>query len=70
MFAKYDTSKSGFLGRKEVAMIIKDVYATIGRTSEVTAVEINQFMSLLDKDGDGRISKKELTSYFQFMVNH
>ena len=58
IFNKYDVNKRGFLGKNEVSQLIKDVYAGVGRSTPVTDLEISQFMTFMDRDGDGKINKK------------
>lgn len=60
IFNKYDTDKSGTLEGNEIFLLINDAFKSLGRNREVSQAEVNQFVSAIDKNGDGKIAKSEL----------
>lgn len=60
IFDKYDTDRSGTLEANEVFNLINDAFKSLGRNKEVTNAEVNQFITAIDKNSDGKIAKSEL----------
>lgn len=60
IFNKYDSDHSGTLEGNEIFSLINDAFKSLGRNREVSQAEVNQFVSAIDKNGDGKIAKSEL----------
>lgn len=60
IFNKYDTDRSGTLEGNEVYNLISDAFKSLGRNKEVSEQEVQQFITAIDKNGDGKIAKPEL----------
>ena len=69
IFNKYDTDKSGTLEDKEVFNLISDAFKSLGRNREVTQQEVNQFITAIDKNSDGKIAKPELFEILKSLIN-
>ena len=57
IFNKYDTDKSGTLEDNEIFNLINDAFKSLGRNKEVSQQEVQQFITAIDKNGDGKIAK-------------
>lgn len=60
LFKKYDTDKSGFLESPEVTILINDAVKNTCPKNKATEHQINQFISAVDTNGDGKIPKSGL----------
>ena len=69
IFNKYDTDKSGTLEQNEIFQLINDAFKSLGRNREVSVQEVNQFISAIDKNGDGKIAKPELFEILKKLIN-
>ena len=69
IFNKYDTDKSGTLEDNEIFNLINDAFKSLGRNREVTQQEVSQFISAIDKNGDGKIAKPELFEILKQLIN-
>lgn len=69
-FEEYDKDRSGFLERHEVARLLKDAFEAEGAGDLIARVdEANEeFFARLDRDGDGRFSKKELAAALEPLI--
>lgn len=59
IFDRYDKDKSGFMERKEIRAMIDETFGAFGM--ETTEKDIDDMLNLLDKDGDGKVSRKSLS---------
>lgn len=57
LFKKYDLDQDGFLNREEVRYLVHDTYRLLNKDLEITSAELDQYLQLMDLDGDGRISE-------------
>jgi hypothetical protein len=62
LFVKYDVDRSGALNRRETLKLINDIYASEGRRP-VTNTQFNKIFSEFDQNGDGLMSKKEMSKF-------
>lgn len=69
IFDKYDTDRSGTLEANEIFCLINDAFKSLGRGKEVTNAEVNQFISAIDKNGDGKIAKPELFDILKQLIS-
>ena len=69
VFDAYDADKSGTLEANEVRKLINDALKHMGQNREVTQAEVNQFISAVDKNSDGKIAKPELYEIFKKVIN-
>ena len=69
IFQKYDTDKSGTLEGKEVFNLINDAFKSLNRDKQVKQEDVNQFISAIDKNGDGKIAKPELFDILKQLIN-
>jgi Ca2+-binding EF-hand superfamily protein len=65
VFSKYDTDNSQSLDAGEVSNLINDALKHMKANRQVSSAEINQFVSAVDKSGDGKIQKPELFEIFK-----
>lgn len=68
IFDKYDTDHSGTLEANEIFELINDAFKSLGRGKEVTNAEVNQFISAIDKNGDGKIAKPQLFEILKQLI--
>lgn len=69
IFNKYDTDKSGTLEEEEIFNLIRDAFKSLGRNREVSPQEVNQFITAIDKNSDGKISKTELFEILKKLIS-
>lgn len=67
VFQKYDKDKSDSLDTSEITALITDVYAKLGK--KVTEEDTKKFISVVDNNGDGKISKAELLQIFKKILS-
>jgi Ca2+-binding EF-hand superfamily protein len=67
VFQKYDKDKSGSLDTAEITALITDVYAKLGK--KVTEEDTKKFITVVDNNGDGKISKAELLQIFKKILS-
>ena len=65
VFAKYDKDNSNSLDPKEVFNIVKDYFANLDTSKIVTQEEVDELVKFADKNGDGKIQRKELKALFK-----
>jgi Ca2+-binding EF-hand superfamily protein len=65
VFNKYDTDGSQSLDAAEVFNLINDALAHMKANRKVTQAEVQQFVTAVDKSGDGKIQKPELFEIFK-----
>ena len=65
LFVQYDVNKSGYLEEEEVPQILIDTYMTMGVDYQPTDIDVENYINLMDLDGDGKISR---TEYEIFML--
>ena len=66
IFEKYDTDKSGYLEEHEIPTVLKETYLKIGIHKEVNAQEVKTYISAIDANKDGKISREE---FIKILVN-
>ena len=69
VFDAYDKDKSGTLEVDEVRSLINDALKHMGQNREVTKAEVDQFVSAVDKNSDGKIAKPELFEIFKKVIS-
>jgi Ca2+-binding EF-hand superfamily protein len=69
VFDAYDKDKSGTLDLEEVRSLINDALKHMGQQREVTKNEVDQFISAVDKNNDGKIAKPELFEIFKKVIS-
>ena len=69
VFDAYDKDKSGTLESEEVRSLINDALKHMGQNREVTKAEVDQFVSAVDKNSDGKIAKPELFEIFKKVIS-
>ena len=52
--------KSGTLEGQEVYKMVSDSFRNIGKERDANSNELKNFLTIIDKNGDGRIQKDEL----------
>lgn len=57
VFDAYDTDKSGTLDMEEVLILISDALQNMNINRSVTQEEVEQFIGIVDKNGDRNITK-------------
>lgn len=65
IFSKYDTNRDGLLDRGEVKQLITASLLHMGSTHSPSELEIAEFIFSMDKNNDGKLSKKELENAFK-----
>lgn len=70
VFDAYDTDKSGTLEANEVAKLINDALKHMGQNRQVSKEEVNQFISAVDKNSDGKVAKPELFEIFKKVISN
>lgn len=68
IFMKYDVDKSGSLDLAEVKTVINDAFRNSGCPRNITEDDIKKFVSSVDSDSDGSISKDELFLVFKKLI--
>ena len=69
VFAKYDKDNSNSLDPKEVFNIVKDYFANLDTSKIVTQEEVDELVKFADKNGDGKIQRKELFGLFKKILS-
>jgi len=62
IFSKYDVDRSGYLDVDEMAGVYGELFA-----AESADLTLEELLEILDQDGDGKISFRELTSTLQII---
>ena len=70
VFDAYDKDKSGTLEAGEITQLINDALKHMGQGRSVSQQEVNQFISAVDKNNDGRVAKPELFEIFKRVVSN
>jgi Ca2+-binding EF-hand superfamily protein len=52
-----------------VRALIRDAFRSLGRQREVSQSDVAQFVSVIDKNGDGKISKAELFDILKNLIS-
>lgn len=60
LMQEYDKQKQGELDRQALAELLQDAYKIANRKAHVSKEDLNMLISMLDKDGDGRITMADL----------
>ncbi len=68
VFSTYDKDKSGTLEATEITQLINDALKHMGQGRQVTQAQVNQFISAVDKNNDGKVAKPELFEIFKRVV--
>ena len=69
VFDVYDKDKSGTLEANEITMLINDALKHMGQNRQVTEAEVQQFISAVDKNNDGKVAKQELFEIFKRVIS-
>lgn len=56
----YDRDRNGFIDSIEVVPMIVDAYKSFNRVFSPSRADIDSYLKVLDKNGDGRIDLKDL----------
>jgi len=65
VFSKYDADNSNSLDSNEVTNLINDALKHMKANRQVSKTEVEQFVTAVDKSGDGKIQKAELFEIFK-----
>lgn len=65
VFKLYDKNQDGYLEFTEISKFLKELCKSNGEKDQIHINDIEDFMNIVDKDKDGRISKEELVEYFE-----
>jgi Ca2+-binding EF-hand superfamily protein len=68
VFDAYDKDRSGTLESNEITLLINDALRHMGQGRQVSQQEVNQFISAVDKNNDGKIAKPELFEIFKRVI--
>lgn len=58
IFLRYDINFDGQIDQEEMTILLKDTFLTLGKITLPTSVQSKQFIRAIDKNGDGKISRK------------
>ena len=58
IFLRYDINFDGQIDQEEMTLLLKDTFLTLGKITLPTSVQSKQFIRAIDKNGDGKISRK------------
>lgn len=59
VFDSYDTDNSGFIDRSEMKTVVSTLFKQINDKTICTDIRMNKLFSNIDKNSDGKLSKKE-----------
>jgi Ca2+-binding EF-hand superfamily protein len=65
VFKTYDVDNSGTLEIDEVVVWMNDTFASMQNQRKVSKQELQKFFNLVDENGDGKLSKEELSTVFK-----
>lgn len=68
IFKKLDSDKSGFIDKGEFKKGLEEIAAELGIPNP-TEENIQKSFEILDKNGDGKISKKELSALVKYVFD-
>lgn len=68
IFVRYDKDRSGTLDLTEVKTIVEEAFKQTGTKKIIGDDDVKKFVSLVDANSDGIISKEELFSVFKKAV--
>ena len=68
-FDAVDKDKSGYVERNEIGNLVKELVSKFKKDFNIPEDKLTEAMNLMDKDGDGKISKEEFrkTSRLQLL---
>jgi Ca2+-binding EF-hand superfamily protein len=69
VFNQFDADKSGFLDSNEVMALINTALQHMKANRQASQKEVNDLVSAVDKNGDGKIAKPELFEIFKRVAN-
>lgn len=69
VFDAYDKDKSGTLEANEITLLINDALKHMNQNRQVTESEVQQFISAVDKNNDGKVAKGELFEIFKRVIS-
>lgn len=67
LWSKYDTENSGFVDKIEAMNFVNEVLSFKGQ-GKVKIFEFNQHFDLVDIKGEGSISKKDMKSLLELII--
>lgn len=62
IFDTYDRDRNGYIDSIEVVPMIVDAYKAFNRVFSPSKADIDSYLKVLDRNGDGRISIQDLES--------
>jgi Ca2+-binding EF-hand superfamily protein len=65
VFKIYDQKGDGYLSFNDVFRFLKDLCNTSEKNNDIFIHDVEDFMAIVDKDKDGRVTKDELMRYFE-----
>ncbi|KAF0684955.1 Aste57867_23113 [Aphanomyces stellatus] len=69
IWAKYDEDSSGFLDRDETRQFVQELQAGLEAEGlEVEMLDFDECFDDFDKNGDGKLSKKEMRVFLQQLL--
>ena len=69
VFNQFDADKSGFLDSNEVMALINTALQHMKANRQASQKEVNDLVTAVDKNGDGKIAKPELFEIFKRVAN-
>ena len=69
VFNQFDADKSGFLDSNEVMALINTALQHMKANRQASQKEVNDLVTAVDKNGDGKIAKPELFEIFERVAN-
>jgi Ca2+-binding EF-hand superfamily protein len=69
IFDKYDMNRNGFLEKKEILMLLNEILAGKGQLP-ATSTQFNKFFAEIDDNGDGVISRPEISRFVRKFLGY
>lgn len=69
IFKKYDIDWDGYLNKKEVLNLVNDTYKLLNKQNQISSMELDQYIDLMDKDKDGKISEYDYNMHILESLN-
>lgn len=71
LFNKHDYNRSGFLGVGELCGFLNDLFAAMGQSFRINdQYQAQQLLMQIDRNCDGKASRKEVRLMYQHVLSH